>query len=145
MGTQQYCTFYLDECLFGVEVQRVQEVIRYHAITGVPRSAREVSGLMNLRGQIVIAIDLRCRLGMPDRDGQTPMNVVVNDDEQAVSLLVDRIGDVIDVDSDSFEPPPETLQGVSRELILGVHKLERNLLHILDVKRCCSAETVGGG
>jgi purine-binding chemotaxis protein CheW len=129
----QFCTFFLDGLFFGVEVQKVQEVIRYQEMTRVPLASRVVSGLINLRGQIVTAIDLRRRLGLPDRpEGQRPMNVVVRSDEGAISLLVDEIGDVQEVQDETFERPPETLQGESRSLIRGAYKLNDRLLLVLD-------------
>lgn len=138
---QQFCTFYLDGLFFGVEVRRVQEVIRYQEMTRVPLAAPVVSGLINLRGQIVTAIDLRRRLGLPDRPAdRLPMNVVVRSDEGAVSLLVDEIGDVQEVAEDAFERPPETLQGSSRQLIQGAYKLEDELLLVLDVERTTAVE-----
>jgi purine-binding chemotaxis protein CheW len=142
--TQQFCTFYLDKLMFGVELGKVQEVIRYLEITEIPLAPRVVSGLMNLRGQIVTAMDLRRRLDLPDRpEGAHPMNVVIRSGDGAVSLLVDEIGDVVEVTEDSFERPPETLQGNVREVILGVHKLEKQLMHVLNTERACeTAETV---
>ena len=132
----QYCTFELDGQSFGIEVLTVQEIIRHQAMTRVPLAPATVTGLMNLRGQIVTAIDLRRRLEMPDRPaGQLPINVVVHTDDGAVSLLVDEIGDVETVDDAAFERPPETLRGTGRELIRGTYKLKERLLHILDPKR----------
>jgi purine-binding chemotaxis protein CheW len=129
----QYCTFYVDGLFFGVEVLRVQEVIRFQEMTPVPLASNVVSGLINLRGQIVTAIDLRRRLALADRDpAELPMNVVIRTDDGAVSLLVDQIGDVLEVDADSYERPPETLSGIARQLVLGVYKLKDNLLLILD-------------
>ncbi len=131
-----YCTFHLDDLYLGIEVSQVQEVIRYQRMTLVPLAPNVIRGLMNLRGQIVTALDLRKRLGIPDADGGVQAtNVVVRRSDGAVSLLVDRIGDVIDTDIDAFEPPPETLQGVPRELIRGVFKLKDRLLLILDTDR----------
>ena len=142
--THQFCTFYLDKLMFGVQLEKVQEVIRYLEITAIPLAPRVVSGLMNLRGQIVTGIDLRRRLDMPDRAAEKqPMNVVIRSADGAVSLLVDLIGDVVEVSDDSFERPPETLQGKVREVILGVHKLEKQLMHVLDTEKACeSAEPV---
>lgn len=130
--SQTYCTFRIDDQLFGLEVERVQEVIRAQRITPVPLAPPEVVGLINLRGQIVPAIDLRRRLGMPDREGGEPMNVVVRREEGAVSLLVDEIGEVVAPDPASFEPPPNTLEGIAREVTRGVFKYERGLLLVLD-------------
>lgn len=134
--TRQFCTFYVDELFLGIDVQQIQEVIRYQGMTRVPLAAAAISGLINLRGQIVTAIDLRCRLGMPGRSAQEPpMNVVVRDGDNAVSLLVDRIGDVLEVDDELFEPPPSTVRAGVRGLIVGAYKLPGRLLLVLDTQR----------
>jgi purine-binding chemotaxis protein CheW len=143
--TQQFCTFYLNNLLFAVELEKVQEVIRYLEITEIPLAPRVVSGLMNLRGQIVTGIDLRRRLDMEDRrEEMQPMNVVMRTADGAVSLQVDVIGDVVEVTEESFERPPETLQGKVREVILGVHKLENQLMHVLNTERVCETEVSPG-
>jgi len=134
--TQQFCTFFLGPLFLGVEVERVQEVIRFQNMTAVPLAPKEVSGLINLRGQIVTALDLRPRLGMTDREtGQQPINVVIRTEDGAVSLLVDEIGDVLEVTEETFERPPDTLTGESKDLIRGVHKLKDQLLLILDLEQ----------
>lgn len=131
--TRQFCTFFLNNLFFGVEVLSVQEVIRFQEMTGVPLTNDVIRGLINLRGQIVTAIDMRQLLEMPARsDEELPMNVVVQTDEGPVSLLVDEIGDVIEVSEDDFEEPPETVTGTARQLIRGVYKLEDRLLLVLD-------------
>ena len=135
-NSRQFCTFFLDNLYFGVEVYKVQEVIRYQEMTRVPLAPREVRGLINLRGQIVTAIDLRRRLELTERPGdRLPMNVVVRGDDEAMSLLVDEIGDVVEVQEDSFERPPETLRGMARDLITGAYKLKDRLLLMLDTEK----------
>ncbi|HZZ78362.1 MAG TPA: chemotaxis protein CheW [Gemmataceae bacterium] len=135
-STTQYCTFHLDKLLFGVEVQKVQEVIRYQAMTRVPLASPVVQGLINLRGQIVTAIDLRRRFEFAPRPaGRLPMNIVIRTDDGPMSLLVDEIGDVLEMSHDAFERPPETLRGVARELIRGAYKLTDRLLLTLDTER----------
>src|SRR5262249_54896970 len=132
----QYCTFFVDGHYFGLDVRKVQEIISYQEMTAVPLAPPVVRGLINLRGQIVTALDLRRRLELHDRPaGQLPLNVVVHTDDGAVSLLVDEIGDVLDVPGTAFERPPETLLGPARELIRGAYKLEDRLLLILDIER----------
>ncbi len=136
--TSQFCTFYLDSLLFGIELRRVQEVLRYIGMTPVPLAPDVVSGLINLRGQIVTAVDLRRRLDLDPRPASIPpMNVVVRSEDGSVSLLVDEIGDVVEVDEDTFEPPPETLHGTVRNVILGVQKLKDRLMHVLDTEKAC--------
>jgi purine-binding chemotaxis protein CheW len=120
-------------------VEKVQEVIRHQETTKVPLSAEVIGGLINLRGQIVTALDLRKRLELPPRrDGQTPMNVVVRTDDGVVSLLVDEIGDVVEVSEADFEEPPDTLRGRARDLILGAYKLKGRLLLLLNTERAAS-------
>lgn len=122
--------------MFGTPVARVQEVIQQQEMTSVPLAPDVVAGMMNLRGQIVCAIDLRRRLQLPDRAAdQTPMSVVVRTNQGTVSLLVDEIGDVIEVTDEARERAPETLQGVAREVIEGVYKLPDRLLLAIDVNR----------
>jgi purine-binding chemotaxis protein CheW len=141
---KQFCTFFLDGLFFGVGVQKVQEVIRFQEMTRVPQAPPVVGGLINLRGQIVTALDLRRRLELREREaGQRPMNVVVRTDDGVVSLLVDEIGDVVEVDQESFEPPPETLRGVARELVRGVYKLKDRLLLLLDTERVVNLDAGG--
>lgn len=136
---QLYCTFQLADLFLGVSVLNVQEVIKFQPMTFVPLAPHMVSGLMNLRGQIVTAIDLRRRLELADRpNGESPMNVVIRTDEGPVSLLVDEIGDVLEVSEESYEAPPSTMKGIARDLITGVHTLEDRLLLILDIAKVVS-------
>ncbi len=129
----QFCTFMLDGLFFGLEVNKVQEVIRYQEMTPVPLASQMVKGLINLRGQIVTAIDLRRRFGLRERSGEDlPMNVVIRTDDGPISLLVDEIGDVLEVDAEAFERPPEMLRGNARELIRGSYKLKGRLLLTFD-------------
>src|SRR5208337_5408307 len=103
---RQFCTFSVADLCLAIDVLEVQEVIRYQEMTRVPLVPKVVRGLINLRGQIVTAIDLRLRLGMTERPAdQLPMNVVVRTDDGALSLLVDEIGDVIEVEEKTFEEP----------------------------------------
>jgi purine-binding chemotaxis protein CheW len=130
------CTFTVGPYWFGVTVDRVQEVIRHQQITRVPLSSPVVRGLMNLRGQIIMAIDLRRCLGLPDADAQAQaMNVILRGDQGPTSLLVDSIGDVRQVDPEHFELPPDILREPARALIVGAYKLTNKLLIVLDADR----------
>lgn len=133
-ATHQLCTFKLEEHLFCVDAQSVQEVIRFQEMTRVPLTDPHVCGLINLRGQIVTAIDMRKRLSFSDfPDGKLPMNVVIRTDDGPVSLLVDRIGDVTDVDASNYEPAPSTLCKNLKRFVDGTFKLENELLLQLDI------------
>ena len=136
MPSVQYATFEVDGQLFGVTVDAVQEVLSFNEYTAVPLAASAVGGLFNLRGQVIAAVDLRVQLGLPRQslDGAV-MNVILRGDDEPVSLLVDRIGEVIDLDESMFEPPPDTLVGPGRDLIVGTFKLEGRLMLALDPRR----------
>jgi len=140
---RKFCTFGLANYLFGVDVREVQEVFRYQEQTRVPLAPEAVKGLINLRGQIVTAIDLRLCLDLGERaQEQQPVNVVVPTEDGAVSLLVDQIGDVVEVSDDLFEPPPETLERSIRELIHGAYKLEDRLLLVLNCESILKLEHI---
>jgi len=135
-GIVQYATFLLDGLYFGIEVLKVQEVLRQQPTTPVPLAPPIVRGLINLRGQIVTAVDLRARLGLAPRDGdEPPMNVVVRTADGVVSLLVDAIDDVVEASGDDFEAAPETVQSRLHHLVRGVYKLPARLLLVLDVEQ----------
>ncbi len=124
------------DLFFGVDVLNVQEVLRFQQMTPVPQAPSVIEGLINLRGQIVTAIDMRRRLGLPPRAGdKPPMNIVVRTPDGTVSLLVDEIGDVLDMDAGIYERPPENLDPAAREVIRGVYKLKGRLLLVLDAER----------
>ena len=132
----QFSTFFVADLFFGVDVLHVQEVLRSQQMTAVPQAPGVIEGLINLRGQIVTAIDMRRRLGLPPRNGvQAPMNIVVRTQDGAVSLLVDEIGDVLDMDAAAYERPPQNLDPAAKDLIRGVYKLKDRLLLVLDEER----------
>ncbi len=133
---RQVCTFYLDHLLYGIDVVRVQEVIRSQLMTHVPLAPPDVRGLINLRGQIVTALDMRRRVGLPDRGSDAPpMNVVVRTADGAASLLVDEVGDVIEVTETSCEPAPNNVPAGLRAVLKGVFKLDKHLLIELDTDK----------
>jgi purine-binding chemotaxis protein CheW len=146
MTSRQYATFEVAGQLFGLDVAKVQEVLSFHEYTPVPLAPSSVGGLFNLRGQVIAAVDLRVQLGLPARElGGPAMNVIVRTEEESVSLLVDRIGEVVDLDDVSFEPPPDTLTGRSRELITGAFKLDGRLMLALDTARAVDTTGRSGG
>ncbi len=142
---RQLCTFYIDKMLFGVDVMNVQEVIRYQQMTSVPLASAMVRGLINLRGQIVTAIEMRARLHLTPRPAdQLPMNVVATTSEGVVSLLVDEIGDVLEVDERTFERAPEALVAAFSDLVPGVFKLDGQLLLLLDAEKVAALGLAAG-
>lgn len=136
------CTFYVDQLFFGIQVDQVQEVLRAQQMTDVPLSPPVIRGLMNLRGQIVTALDMRVLLGLPSSDDEkaTTMNVLVRAEGGLVSLLVDQIGDVIDVSTIQFESPPKSVPQVVLKLVKGVYKLDDQLLLLLNTDQLIAHE-----
>lgn len=133
---RKICTFYLGPHLFGIDVQSMREVLEHWVATTVPLLPPCVVGLINLRGQLMMSIDLRHRLGIAAREaGGAQVSLVVHTASEQVAFTVDGVGDVLEVSEDQFEPPPETLQGESRDLISGVYKLQTQLILILDAAR----------
>lgn len=140
---KQYCTFYLDHEMFGIEVLKVQEVMRKQEMTDVPLAPKVVAGLMNLRGSIVSCIDLRLRFGLSAADAQAEaINIVTQTSSGLVSFQVDRIGDVVEITEADFELPPPTLCGPARPLVDGVFKLNNALLQVVNVERVLELEGV---
>jgi purine-binding chemotaxis protein CheW len=139
----QYCTFFLGEFLFGLEVGQVREVLRAQRITRVPLAPAMFSGLINLRGQIITAVDLRQRLQLNTaRSVPGSVNLIVQVNKGTVSFLVDGVSEVVDVERRALEPLPETLRGVARQLVKGVHKLPTQLLLILLPERVLDLQIV---
>ncbi len=136
MSGGRFCTFHVGGLLLGVEVQMVQEVLGEEPMTRVPLADPWVSGLLNLRGQIVTAIDARRRLGLPPRTpGDRTANIVLRTPDGSVSLVVDREGDVVDLAMNEIEPLPENVSPAIRAVVTGTCRVEESLLLMLDVER----------
>jgi purine-binding chemotaxis protein CheW len=137
--TTQYCTFHVAGLFLGVDVLSVQEVLRATELARVPLAPATVEGLLNLRGQIVTTIDLRRRLSFEPRAADAePMFMIVHTADGYVALVVDSVGDVIEVNDETYEPTPETLPATARALVSGVHKLPGRLLHLLDATQAAT-------
>ena len=132
---KQYCSFALGDGVYGIDALRVQEIVQARSTTPVPLAPNVVTGLMNLRGQIVTVLDVRKRLGVPPRASATTAIVVVQTADGAIGLMVDEIGDVIDVTEEQVEPPPDTFRGEARGFVVGACKLSGRLLLTLDLDK----------
>src|ERR1700680_1359300 len=120
----EYVTVVLDAQLFGLPVARVQDVFMPELVTRVPLSEPEIAGVLNLRGRIVTAVDLRCRLGLPPRpDGLPPMAVGIEWRGESYGLLVDAVGEVIKLADSGREPNPVNLDAKFARVSGGVHRL----------------------
>jgi purine-binding chemotaxis protein CheW len=131
-GTMQFCTFMVADHYFGIEVTQVQEVLRQQMLTFVPKAPPEIAGLLNLRGQILPAINLRSRLGFPEDGNPNSVNVIITTSDGPVDLLADRVGDVLTLDGSTWEDSHDSVDGRLKDVILGIHKLKDRLLLVLD-------------
>lgn len=131
----EYVTVHIGGQLFGVEVCEIREVFAPLDVTPVPRAPAEIAGLMNLRGRIVTAVDARSRLGLPRRGEDEPvMALGLEQGSELFGVLVDDVGEVMRLKADTLEPSPAHLDPKWRALLKGVHRLENELLAILDVR-----------
>jgi purine-binding chemotaxis protein CheW len=138
---EHLCTFDVDTLFIGIPISRIQEILRPQQFTPVPLAASAILGLMSLRGQIVPVINLAERLGVQlKHGGAKSFNVLIRTPDGPVSLLVDHVGDVVEVAADAFEPAPDTLRSALRPLIRGAYKLERRLLLALDAESAIQIE-----
>lgn len=136
--TETLVTLFVGKQLFGLPVLKVRDILMPREVFPIPLAPSEVAGSINLRGRIVTVIDMRLRLGMPAlaTDGEDERFCVTLDHKgELYGLLVDKIGDVLDLARDLFEENPGTLGPQWREFSLGVFRLEKRLLVELDVDR----------
>jgi purine-binding chemotaxis protein CheW len=132
----EYVTVLLGGQLFGLPISRVQDVFMPENMTRVPLARPEIAGVLNLRGRIVTAIDMRCRLGLPKRDEtKPPMAVGIECKGESYGLLIDTVGEVLKLDDNAREPNPVNLDSRLAQISAGVHRLDGQLLVILDVER----------
>lgn len=135
-GNKDYVTIRLSGQLCGIPVLEVHDVLSEQSITAVPLAPPAVAGVLNLRGRIVTAIDLRKRLGLPaQEEGGDNMSIVVEYEGEPYSLLIDTVGDVLSFPEDSFERNPVTLDACWQEVSGGIFRMEGELLVILDVEK----------
>lgn len=132
----QFLSIHVGNQMFGIPILQVQDVLRQQAVTHVPLAPPEVAGALNLRGRIVTAINVRCRLGLDDLpQGTKTMSVVVEHEHELYSLIIDKVGDVLSLQSRGFEPVPATMQGTWRDIATGIFRLENQLMVVVDVSR----------
>lgn len=137
----EYVTFRLTDQWLGIPVTIVQEVLAAQRIASVPLSPPTIAGFLNLRGQIVTAVDLRVTLRLPPREaGSEVMNVVVRHEGELFAFMVDEVGDVVSVDADAVEPAPSTLDDRWRVACAGIVRRDRGLLIVMNVQELLRAE-----
>jgi purine-binding chemotaxis protein CheW len=132
----EYVTVVIGGQLFGLPISRVQDVFMPERLTRVPLSSTEIAGVLNLRGRIVTVIDMRARLGLPKADGgKPPMAVGVDLRGESYGLLIDHIGEVLRLQENNCEENPVNLDPRMAKFAGGVHRLEGQLMVVLDVDR----------
>ncbi len=132
----EYVTFTLDGQIFGLPIGRVQEVFRPARITRVPLAAAQIAGVLNLRGRIVTAIDMRSRLDLPPRGNEQPaMAIGIELGSESFGLLVDALGEVLKLSDAEREANPVNLDRKLARISAGVFRLDGQLLVVLDIDR----------
>lgn len=133
-GEQEFITFYLGDLLLGIDIHQVQEINRNLDMTPVPHAPQAVRGVINLRGEVVMVVDLREVLGLPTAPlTRSNRNVIVKNGGEQIGLLVDRVADVVRASGEELDPMPGNLRGVDQQFFRSVYKMESGLLVILDV------------
>ncbi len=131
----EYCTFYVEDLLIGVDIRQVEEINRQIDVTPIPHAHQHVRGVINLRGEVVTVVDLRTILGLPSSDvTYQTRNVIVNSCGEQIGLLVDRVGDVVAIRTDFIDPLPANFDEGAVRLFLGVYKMKNRLLALLDIE-----------
>jgi purine-binding chemotaxis protein CheW len=132
----EYVTAMIGGQLFGLPILRVQDVFAPERLTRVPLAPSEIAGVLNLRGRIVTLVDMRCRLGLGQRDENIPaMAVGVESRGESYGLLIDNVGEVLKLDITASEPNPTNLDPRLANVSTGIHRLDGQLLMVLDVDR----------
>lgn len=133
--SNQLLTFTVHDQLFGIPVLQVNDVLKSQKVTRTPLAPPSIAGIMNLRGKIVTAIDVRCCLGQPEQSQDAlNMSVVIDQNGELFSLIIDSVGDVLTLSDDTYEVTPATLDPAWRSVSRGIHKLDGKILVVLDVK-----------
>ena len=136
-----YVTFVIGEQLFGVPVTSIDEVFTPVNITPVPLSSADIAGVLNLRGRVVTAIDVRHCLGLPPRAGdETPIAIGIEKGSESYGLLIDAVGEVLTLSADQFEPTPSNLEAEWQQVAQGIYRLDESLLVVLDIDRLLNIE-----
>ena len=136
LNKNDFVTIWLDGQMCGIPVLEVHDVLSKQVITKIPKSPDAVAGVLNLRGQIVTAIDLRKRLNLENREENAEeMNVVVEYQNEPYSLIIDKVGDVLSLSEEAFERNPVTLEMCWQSVSSGIYRLEEELLVILDIEK----------
>lgn len=133
MADRRLCTFRLAGLRIGIDIDRIREVLADPEVTPVPLAPPSVTGLLNLRGQILTVVDARTRLSLPSVETDRAAHVIVEHGDEVVSLVVDDEDEVIDVDEDDLEPVPTTVSEAIRRCASGSYQLSPGLLVVLDV------------
>jgi purine-binding chemotaxis protein CheW len=135
-GTKEYVTAMIGGQLFGLPILRVQDVFMPERLTRVPLAPPEIAGVLNLRGRIVTLIDMRRRLGIESRKDDGPsMAIGVESRAESYGLLIDNVGEVLKLDDETREPNPINLDPRWARVSVGIHRLEGQLLMVVDVER----------
>jgi len=133
-GEIEYVTAWVAGQLFGIPIQRVHDVFEVERITRVPLAPAEISGVLNLRGRVVTALDMRKRLGLPPRENEKKqMAIGIDHDSEGYGLMVDAMGEVLKLSASALDALPINMQREWAAISSGIYRLEDRLMIVLDV------------
>ena len=141
----KYLTFKLGQEEYGLEILKVQEIIKVMDITTVPRTPTSVRGVINLRGKVIAVVDLRLKFDM-DAVGDTDSTCIImvqvasGDEKVIMGIVVDAVSEVVDISADAIEPPPAMGASVNTQFILGLAKIEKSVKMLLDIDKILSRD-----
>ena len=138
MKSDTYCTFKLSNEKFAINTRKIQEVIKLPAPMRVPLSDKEISGVINIRSEIVVALDLAKKLDIDSIDNDQDlkkMSIIVKNGNEAVSLVIDSVGEVLEIEDGEIEPTPNNIAQNIREFLLGVYTSKNSIISVLDIDR----------
>ncbi|MCK8823817.1 chemotaxis protein CheW [Fuchsiella alkaliacetigena] len=139
-GTQQLIVFNLGGEEFGVKITKVQEIIRLQEITKLPNSSDFMSGIINLRGDIISVIDLRKRFGVEEEDTKKTRIIIVEMDNQDVGLIVDSVSEVLRIDPNDIEDAPQKIAGIRGDYLKGIGKIDDRIIILLALDKLLTTE-----
>ena len=132
---EQLCGIKIGQSIYGIPILRVQEIVMPHQLTPIPLAQKYIDGLINLRGQIVLSLNMREIMGIEEEYPSKYMNVIIKGKDSIYSLKIDEIVDIIDVDDNCFEKTPKIINDKIGNFIKGIYKLKEKIVILLDLDK----------
>ena len=140
LNSMQIVCFNIGKEEYGIEILKVQEILKLPAVTPLPKSADYIMGVIDLRGKVIPIIDLGVRFGISEKGEKNKRAIVVDIKDKRIGLAIDQVSHVIKLEHKDIEPPPPIVKGISGKFIVGIGKVENKFVIILDIDQIFSSE-----